>query len=279
VRETAIPVLGDMPWGTHICVFYETKEDLFDTTVPYFEAGLRSNEFCVWAISDPITDAEAKDALRLAVPDLDSRLAAGQIEILQATDWYLEGNHFDLKRINGAWNEKLQSALARGHAGMRISGNAFWIATDHWKAFCEYEQALDQSFTGQKMIALCTYSLGASSAGDVLDMACAHQCSIARRNGAWEFMETPELRQAKRQIKNLSGALDILSKKPFPGDELLTPRERVVLAHIVRGSSTKEVARTLGISPRTLEHHRANIMRKLGAKNTVDLVRMVLDEA
>ena len=161
---------------------------------------------------------------------------------------------------------------------MRVSGNAFWIETNHWKAFCEYEQELDRSLAGQKMIVLCTYSLSASRAVDILDVARAHQCSIARRNGAWEFLETPELTQAKQEIKKLNGALDILSK-PFPGHKALTPRERVALGQIVSGSSSKEAARRLGISPRTVEFHRANVMRKLGAKNTADLVRRVLGES
>jgi two-component system response regulator FixJ len=52
----------------------------------------------------------------------------------------------------------------------------------------------------------------------------------------------------------------------------------VVLAQIVRGASNKEAARTLGISPRTVEFHRANLMRKLGTKNTAELVRRVLGE-
>ena len=108
-----------------------------------------------------------------------------------------------------------------------------------------------------------------------LDAARAHQYTIARRNGDWEFLETPKLTQAKREIKKLHGALDILSR-PFPGHELLTPRERVTLAQIVRGASSKEAARALGIGRRTIETHRENIMRKLGAKNTVDLVRRVL---
>jgi DNA-binding CsgD family transcriptional regulator len=43
------------------------------------------------------------------------------------------------------------------------------------------------------------------------------------------------------------------------------------LAQIVRGASSKEAAQALGIAPRTVEFHRENIMRKLGAKNTVDL--------
>jgi DNA-binding CsgD family transcriptional regulator len=57
-----------------------------------------------------------------------------------------------------------------------------------------------------------------------------------------------------------------------------TAREHVTLAQIVRGASSKEAGRLLGISPRTVEFHRANIMEKLGAKNTVDFVRRVLEE-
>ncbi len=277
LRETGIRVMGGAPWGTHICIFYETKEDLIETAAAYFEAGLRGNEFCVWAISDPITETHAKHALRLAISDFDRHLAAGQIELLQGTEWYLKGDQFDLQRLTGGWNEKLRGALAKGYDGMRVSGNAFWIATNHWKAFCEYEQELDRSLAGQKMIVLCTYSLQASRAVDVLDVARAHQCSTARRNGQWEFLETPDLRQAKEEIKKLNRALDILSK-PFVGHDSLTPRERVALAQIVRGASSKEAARTLGISPRTVEFHRANVMQKLGAKNSADLVRRVLGE-
>jgi hypothetical protein len=73
-------------------------------------AGLNNNEFCVWAISDPITQTNAENALRLGVPDLDRRLAAGQIELLRGTEWYLQGDQFDLKRITGGWSQKLRAA-------------------------------------------------------------------------------------------------------------------------------------------------------------------------
>ena len=109
----------------------------------------------------------------------------------------------------------------------------------------------------------------------MLYVARAHQCTITRRNGNWEFLETPDLTQAKREIKKLSDALDIMLK-PFPGHELLTPRELATLDQIVRGASTKEAARALGIGPRTVEFHRENIMRKLSAKNTTDLVHCML---
>jgi two-component system response regulator FixJ len=64
----------------------------------------------------------------------------------------------------------------------------------------------------------------------------------------------------------------------FPGREMLTSRERDVLSQVAHGSSNKEAGRRLGISPRTVEVHRARIMDKLGAKNAADLMRIVLSE-
>jgi two-component system response regulator FixJ len=72
------------------------------------------------------------------------------------------------------------------------------------------------------------------------------------------------------------GTTDIASLPQFAGWETLTPREHEVLLQITRGASNKEVGRQLGISPRTIEVHRARIMDKLGARNAADLVRMVL---
>lgn len=60
------------------------------------------------------------------------------------------------------------------------------------------------------------------------------------------------------------------------GFNQLTPREREVLQLITNGQSNKEAGRDLGISPRTIEVHRARVMEKLGARNTADLMRIVL---
>jgi DNA-binding CsgD family transcriptional regulator len=61
-----------------------------------------------------------------------------------------------------------------------------------------------------------------------------------------------------------------------PDQKPLTRREREVLALISEGCSNKEGALRMRISPRTFESHRAEAMRKLGAKNTADLVRKAL---
>jgi hypothetical protein len=157
-RKTGIRAMGDMPWGTHICVFYETKNDLLETNAAYIEAGLASNEFCVWAVSEPTSVDEAKGYLRRNIAEFDRYSAADQLEILPGHDWYLRGNEFDLQRITRGWHEKLRSGLSKGFDEMRVSGNAFWMEANRQKEFLEYERELDQSLAGQNMIAMCTYS-------------------------------------------------------------------------------------------------------------------------
>jgi FixJ family two-component response regulator len=108
----------------------------------------------------------------------------------------------------------------------------------------------------------------------------------AIKNGALDFIEKPfrgsEIvarldeaigAYARRQAEN--SASNIASMH-FPGREPLTRREREVLEQFASGASNKEAGRHLGISPRTIEDHRANIMKKLGARNAADLIRIVM---
>jgi FixJ family two-component response regulator len=73
------------------------------------------------------------------------------------------------------------------------------------------------------------------------------------------------------------GGGELLSPS-FPGCDRLTPRERDVLKQIAAAASNKEAAENLGISRRTVEIHRIHIMQKLGAKNSMDLARIVLSK-
>jgi FixJ family two-component response regulator len=99
--------------------------------------------------------------------------------------------------------------------------------------------------------------------------------------GAVDFIEKPF--DAETVVTRVRDAIAALARQAgnrdtsvFPGSELLTPRERDVLREITAGASNKEAGRILGISPRTIEVHRARIMEKLGARNAADLVRIVL---
>jgi two-component system, LuxR family, response regulator FixJ len=104
----------------------------------------------------------------------------------------------------------------------------------------------------------------------------------AIKNGAFDFIEKPV--KASTVVTRVREAVDAWSRRhsngnlphAFPGHEQLTTRERDVLGQIAAGSSNKQAGRELGISPRTIEVHRARIMEKLGARNAADLMRIVL---
>jgi two-component system, LuxR family, response regulator FixJ len=87
-------------------------------------------------------------------------------------------------------------------------------------------------------------------------------------------IETHEA-EGRHSLEQVSDTSDAAARQ-YAKLATLTPREHAVLAQIVAGASSKEAARRLGISLRTLEFHRANISQKLGAKNTADLARIVL---
>ncbi|UYN99398.1 MAG: response regulator transcription factor [Devosia sp.] len=84
------------------------------------------------------------------------------------------------------------------------------------------------------------------------------------------------VRDALRRDVHLGAMQDGRRPVEVRGFGQLTPREREVLQLITNGQSNKEAGRELGISPRTIEVHRARVMEKLGARNTADLMRIVL---
>lgn len=208
LRRTGIKAIGDSPWGTHFCHFYETKEDLLDILVPYFTAGLESNELCVWVVSAPLTEKDVREGLGKAVPRFDEYLATRSLEILSAGDWYLEDGVFDLQRVTSRWMTKLGQALARGYDGLRGSGNTAWLERNHWDTFHEYEKQINDTISGHPISLLCTYALAQSGAAEVLDVASNHQAAIAKRHGQWVVVETPDLKQTKTEIKRLNDELE-----------------------------------------------------------------------
>ena len=161
MRKTGVDVVGDVPWGTHFCLFYETLMDLLEPLVSYCKAGLESQEFCLWAVAAPLTGEDVTHALKRAVPNFDRYLNDQSIEIVLARDWYLQNGRFDRKRVTGGWNEKLSRASARGYAGVRVTGDSAWLEKQDWKDFCEYEDSINHSIENQHLTVLCTYPLAA----------------------------------------------------------------------------------------------------------------------
>jgi len=198
--KTGIEVIGQVPWGTHFCQFYQTKQDLLDTLVPYFKAGLENNEFCMWITAEPLSAQEAHQAMRRAVPDFADRLKKGQIEILPHTEWYLMDGKFDQQRVLDGWVTKLNAGLAAGFAGLRLTVNTFWLEKPDWKSFTDYEAAVNDVIGRYQMLALCTYSLDKCGAAEVMDVIRNHEFALIFREGKWEIIENAIHKQAKQAV-------------------------------------------------------------------------------
>jgi two-component system, LuxR family, response regulator FixJ len=109
----------------------------------------------------------------------------------------------------------------------------------------------------------------------------------AIKAGAYDFVEKPfggdVVERVREGVRNFRERGSTKARGPvvrsFPGLERLTSRENSVLMQITQGLTNKEVARTLSISPRTVEVHRSRIMDKVGARNTADLMRIVFGKS
>ena len=211
-RDSGIAAAGAIPWGTHFCLFYQTKQDLIDILVPYFRAGLEANEFCLWVTSAPLPVEEARQALSQAVPDLERYLERGQIEILDYSQWYTVGGAFDANRVLAGWVEKEQQALAKGFAGLRRTGNTAWLEATHWRGFTDYEHAVDQVVGEHRMLAMCTYSLEKCGVPEILDVLANHEFALFKRMGQWEAVENGERKHAtaERALAQRNERLQVL---------------------------------------------------------------------
>jgi len=197
IRNSGIDIIGDMPWGTHFCQFYQTTEDLIDILVPYFKAGLENNEFCMWITSQPLSVEGAKEVLRSVVPDLGVYLEKGQIEIIPYAHWYSKEGTFDSEIALNDWVEKLNQALANGYEGLRLTENTLGMEKKDWSDFAAYEEKLDNIVGNYQMISLCTYCFDRCNTTEIIDVVVNHQFALIKRDGKWEQIESSKRKKAE----------------------------------------------------------------------------------
>lgn len=202
IRVSGVEIIGDICWGTHFCQFYQTKEDLLYILVPYFKAGLKDNELCIWITSEPLNIEEAKKALKRSVPDFDVYLEKGQIELISYADWYLKDGIFNSGKAMDNWVEKLNNALAIGYEGLRTAENFCKLERENWSDFVNYEKRVGYITGRYPMITLCTYFLDKYNATDIIDIIANHQFALIKREGKWEQIES----SGRRNITEIRSA-------------------------------------------------------------------------
>ncbi len=267
-RDTGLKAVGEVPWGTHFSIFYETKQDLIDVLVPYFNTGLRNNEFCLWIVAsyEFLNVTKATNALRKSIPSVDRLVDKGNIEIVAHKDWFLTNGKVNISRAVARFRQRMDFALRSGFEGLRANGSPAWMQVYlRSGGFRKFEQQIEDLLARQRMIAACTFPLARSGAEQILDAARAHQFAVTVRNGTWKRVEVSSIAAAKKEARNINPKL-----------EQLTLRQREILQRIAEGQTTKEIAAVLGISIKTVEAHRLQLMRRLKIDNVPGLVRFAI---
>jgi signal transduction histidine kinase len=240
--QSGIPVLGEIPRGVHFCQFYERRLDLLETVVPYLKAGLEENEACVWVTDSDLTVADATSALRSAVPDFETSVKSGQIEIIDSYDWYTQGSGFDADAVLAKWLAKAESVISDGFEGARFSGTGFWLHQKHEhdsRTFAEYEQRMNQAIKDRRIVCLCSYALHRAHAMDVLDVVSSHEFALSRRSGGWEVVEAAALKAAKEELHRANETLELKVL-----DRTAEVERLLISEHVSREAAEREAARS-----------------------------------
>jgi hypothetical protein len=189
--RSGLPGIETVPFGMHACHFYRNRDELISALVPYFVAGLRGNQRCLWIAAPPLPARDAIQALRAEWDCVDDAMKAGALRILDFDQWYASSAGLNGLDVVQFWLEEEERALAEGYSGLRISGNAAFLKPGEWSTFLEYEQHVTQRFNGRRIVALCSYVLPQCNDQQVSEVMRAHLCAFERKDGNWQVVAVP----------------------------------------------------------------------------------------
>ncbi|HEB34754.1 hypothetical protein LCGC14_0688690 [marine sediment metagenome] len=205
----------------------------------------------MWITSEPLSEKEAKKALREALPDIDRYLKKRQIEIVPHEEWYLKEGTFNIQRVLNTWIDKYNQALAQGYDGLRLTVNLAWLEERDWRNFIEYEEKVNNVIDKYKIMAICTYSLDKCGASEVIDVVSTHQFALRKREANWELMLKSKPKEGKE-----TRAVETTEKKKLGNNRELMTISRMKY-NLMRelGKKILDIRLTRKVSLRDLEKH------------------------
>lgn len=191
-RNSGIQILGLLRWGTHIAQVYRTRSELIELLAPYIKTGLGQNELCVWVTAE-MSQEEAREALAERIPHLQRYIDREQLQLFSYEEWYMPDGRFDGQCALDGGLEKCREALSRGYAGLRITGNLFWLDESNWNSFMEYENNLDSVVQDYKLLVVCVYKENKCTTDNIVDVMKTHEYVISKMDDSWRLRRLEEM--------------------------------------------------------------------------------------
>ena len=186
VTECGLPGVTTIPYGIHMCHFYDTRADLAAALVPYFVAGLKKQERCIWVTAAPLDAAAAATELRKAGLNVDALTRSGALVISDAASFFanvrMGSEAVDL------WMEEERRALAAGYAGLRVTGNTNFVPAADWSKFMDYEELMNQACPERRIVALCSYLQERCGATEMAEAVQRHSCTLEHPDQGWRII-------------------------------------------------------------------------------------------
>lgn len=189
ITDCGVPCIKQVLYGSHLCHFYPSRQELVQSLVPFFQAGLLNNERCLWVTDEPLPMAEAQMELAQVAPDVDVRIATGQLRIVDGREWYESSKGVSANDLIARWLEEEADAVNAGYNGLRITGNTSFLTPETWHAFMEYEKLVSKAFEGRRIVALCSYDLSRCRPWEVLDVIRLHHHTLVHAGDSWQILQ------------------------------------------------------------------------------------------
>ncbi|MBD3245559.1 MAG: hypothetical protein GF333_00930 [Candidatus Omnitrophica bacterium] len=187
--ESKYPIYGidafrNLSWGSHICHFYHSTDELLEIVLPFLEAGLEQNQFCVWVIPETLSPLKAQELLAREIPGVEEFLKKRALAILQEEEVYSVRGPDRAQKIIELWLQRFNDGLRRGFTGMRVAGHCPYNAP--LESIRRYEREVDRVIGKYKIIAVCAYAVERFSVAQAIEAGCLHEKSFMKKRGDWE---------------------------------------------------------------------------------------------
>ncbi|ERI92431.1 ATPase/histidine kinase/DNA gyrase B/HSP90 domain protein [Clostridiales bacterium oral taxon 876 str. F0540] len=206
-RKSGVKGLGEIPWGTHMSMFYSEREDFSDILVDYIKAGLLNNELCLWIYND-IDEKSITEILKKSINDLNAYIASEQLVLICYKDWYVDGLGFATDKTTSRWLKYINISKALGYEGVRAIGDIGWIDKNLWVEFSVYEEQLSSFIDNHPFIVMCLYNTEKCSSFEIADVMHNHRYVLIKNANEWCVIKNNQLELKEAELEKANNMLD-----------------------------------------------------------------------
>jgi PAS domain S-box-containing protein len=152
-------VLRTLDVHDHLCLIYETQEQLLASAVPFVLIGLERGEKCLY-VADENTTSALLDGVRAEGVDVDAVAKEGLLTVASEEQAYLKKGYFDPDEMIRYWAGNVGEAKAAGFPALRVAGEMSWaLGGDPGTGrLIEYEARLNRFLTNYDAVCICQYN-------------------------------------------------------------------------------------------------------------------------